>query len=170
MAESEAPAPRPLAELISRARDGQLNVNFTSDMRVNAEEFAYIIRDCDAFKESIRKLQQIAKEVSDQKKWGLGEDQARLTSATTLVHRFRAKAASVDAGKDGSNNVRDILEQHYQIVDALQELHRTIAQRYVEADQVFAARYNELMADMPPSSIGTAPVQGPMQTGEGNWR
>ncbi|WP_019931089.1 hypothetical protein [Nocardia sp. BMG111209] len=164
------PSLPPLADLISEAKNGHLNVSFNADMRVNAEEFAYIERDCDAFKDSIQKLMQIAKNVSEQKKWGLGEDQEILTSAKTVVHRFRAKAAVVDPGKDGANNVHDILDRHYQIVDALQQLHRTIAQRYVETDQVFAARYNELMANMPPSSIGTAAIQGPMQTGEGKWR
>ncbi|MCX4092075.1 hypothetical protein [Nocardia sp. alder85J] len=49
-------------------------------------------------------------------------------------------------------------------------MHRTIAQRYVEADEVFAARYRELLANMPASPIGSAPIQGPMQTGEGSWR
>ncbi|MQY31686.1 hypothetical protein [Nocardia aurantia] len=159
-----------LGDLISEAKAGRLTVNFNADMRVNAEEFAYIERDCRDFKESIQRLQRVAREIAAQKKWGLGEDQSILTSAKTVVHRFRAKAGIVDAGQDSNNNVYDILDQHYRIVDSLQELHRTIAQRYIETDEVFAARYNELMANMPPSGIGTAAIQGPMQAGEGKWR
>ncbi|WP_019930787.1 hypothetical protein [Nocardia sp. BMG111209] len=170
MTGEDASPQRPLADLIAEAKDGRLTVNFNSDMRVNAEEFAYIDRDCQAFKDSIRSLQQIAMDIHRQQYWGLGEDQAVLTSAQTIVHRFRAKAAIVDPSKDTSNNAHDILEQHYQIIDALQELHRTIAQRYMATDQVFAARYNELMADMPPSSIGSSAIQGPMQSGDGKWR
>ncbi|MQY28406.1 hypothetical protein [Nocardia aurantia] len=170
MAGEEGSPPRPLSDLIAEAREGRLTVDFDSDMRVNAEEFVYIERDCQAFKDSIRGLQQTAINIRNQKKWGLGEDQSILTSAQTIVHRFRSKAAIVDPGKDSANNTFDILEQHYQIVDALQELHRVIAQRYIEADQVFADRYHELMANTPPSSIGNAALQGPMQAGEGKWR
>ncbi|MBF6062804.1 hypothetical protein IU500_13515 [Nocardia terpenica] len=170
MADSTTPPQRPLEGLINDAKEGRLTVNFNQDVRVDAEEFAYIERDCQAFKDSIRNIQQIAKEISSQKKWGLGEDQAILTSAQTLVHRFRAKAAIVTSGKDSANNVNDILEDHYRIVDDLQELHRTIAQKFVETDQEFAARYNELKANMPPSSISAAPVQGPIRQSDGKWR
>ncbi|WP_019932818.1 hypothetical protein [Nocardia sp. BMG111209] len=150
----DASSERPLAQLITEAQAGRLSVDLSDDVRVNAEEFAYIERDCEAFKHEIQKLQRIATNVSTQKKWGLGEDQALLTSAQAVVHRFRTKAAAVDAGKDSPNNVYDVLQQHYQIIDELQQLHRTIAQRYIQADQEFAARYNELMADMPTSPIG----------------
>ncbi|MCX4092582.1 hypothetical protein [Nocardia sp. alder85J] len=170
MGQPEKPPQSALADLIAAAEEGRLTVGFNSDMRINAEEFAYLERDCRAFKESIQNLQRVAGEIAAQEKWGLGEDRSILTSAEVLVHRFRAKAAIVDSGRDSGNNVYDILDQHYRIVDSLQELHRVIAQRYIEADQVFAARYNELMANMPPSSIGNSPFQGPMQTGEGKWR
>ncbi|MCX4097099.1 hypothetical protein [Nocardia sp. alder85J] len=148
------PQATPLAKLISEAQDGRLNVTLSDDVRSNAEEFAFIERDCEAFKHEIQKLQRIATNISTQKKWGLGEDQAPLTSAQAVVHRFRSKAAVVDQGKDSSNTVYDILQQHYEIVDDLQQLHRTIAQRYIATDQEFAARYNELLADMPTSPIG----------------
>ncbi|MQY29791.1 hypothetical protein [Nocardia aurantia] len=144
----------PLAELIADAQKGLLSVHLSDDVRVNAEEFAYIERDCEAFKTEIRRLQTIATNISNQKRWGLGEDQAVLTSAKLVVRRFRSKAAVVDSSSDSSNNVHDTLEQHYRIVDDLQQLHRAIAQRYIQADQEFAARYNELMANMPTSPVG----------------
>ena len=154
--------PRPLGSLITEAQEGGLTVNLNTDVRINAEEFFYIDRDCQAFKDFIRNQQRIAKDISDQKHWGLGEDQDILPSAKIMVNWFRSKAAKVDVGKDSDNNVHDILEEHYQIVDDIQTLHHTIAQKLIDADQEFAARYNELSANPPPSSISTtAHVAGP---------
>ncbi|RDI54208.1 hypothetical protein [Nocardia mexicana] len=164
MADDTKP-PGPLTDLIKDAQDGNLTVTFggggqgADAVRVNADEFVYIDRDCDAFKEEIRALQILAQRISDRNPWGLGETTDGLTSASALVGRFRGKAKIVDGAKDGSNNVYDILEQHYQIVDEIQTLHRTIAQKFIETDQAFAAEYNKLMADKPPSQIGTTLVQ-----------
>ncbi|MEV4239063.1 hypothetical protein AB0J47_28230 [Nocardia sp. NPDC049737] len=145
----------PLAIAIKDAQDGKLTVSFSDDVRVNADEFVYIERDCEAFKEEIRDLQRIAQSISDREHWGLGETTDGMTSAATLVARFRGKAKIVNPATDTDNNVYDILQQHYQIVDDIQNLHRTIAQKYVEQDQEFAARYNELKANVEPSQIGT---------------
>jgi hypothetical protein len=150
----------PLANAIKDAEDGKLTVSFSNEVRVNADEFVYIERDCEAFKEEISRLQQIAQRISDRKNWGLGESTEGMTSATTLVARFRGKAKIVDSATDSDNNVYDILQQHYQIVDDIQNLHRTIAQKYVEQDQEFAARYNELKADWGVSQIGTTTQLG----------
>ncbi|MBF6333888.1 hypothetical protein [Nocardia transvalensis] len=156
MGENAAPAPPgPLASLIKDAQDGKLTVSFSQEVRVNADEFVYIERDCQAFKDEIRYLQAVAQNISDREHWGLGETTEGLNAASTLVGRFRGKAKIVDPGKDTNNNVFDILEQHYRIVDDIQNLHRTIAQKYIETDQEFAARYKELMATVAPSPIGT---------------
>ncbi|MEV6339474.1 hypothetical protein [Nocardia vinacea] len=145
----------PLASAIKDAQDGKLTVSFSNEVRVNADEFVYIERDCKAFKKEIRDLQQIAVAISDRKHWGLGETTDGMTSAATLVARFRGKAKIVNPATDSANNVFDILQQHYEIVDDIQTLHRTIAQKYIEQDQEFAARYNELTANVEPSQIGT---------------
>lgn len=145
----------PLASAITDAQDGKLTVSFSQEVRVNADEFVYIERDCEAFKEEIRDLQRIAIAISDRKNWGLGETTDGMTSANTLVARFRGKAKIVNQATDSDNNVYDILQQHYQIVDDIQNLHHTIAQKYVEQDQKFAARYNELKANVEASQIGT---------------
>ncbi|WP_063045693.1 hypothetical protein [Nocardia pseudovaccinii] len=145
----------PLASAIKDAQDGKLTVSFSDKVRVNADEFVYIERDCEAFKEEIRRLQRIAERISNRKNWGLGESTDGMISAATLVARFRGKAKIADPATDSNNNVYDILEQHYQIVDDIQNLHRTIAQKYVEQDQAFAARYNELKADWGVSQIGS---------------
>ncbi|MFX0578016.1 hypothetical protein [Nocardia nepalensis] len=145
----------PLASAIKDAQDGKLTVSFSNEVRVNADEFVYIERDCEAFKAEIQALQTTAQRISDRKNWGLGETTDGMTSANTLVARFRGKAKIVNQATDSANNVFDILQQHYQIVDDIQNLHRTIAQKFVEQDQEFAARYNALMANKEASQIGT---------------
>ena len=154
--------PRPLESLISEAQEGRLTVNFNSNVRLNAEEFFYIDRDCQAFKDFIQDQQRIAKDLSAQKHWGLGEDQDILPSAKVMVDWFRSKAAKGDSGKGSDNNVHDILEEHYQIIDDIQVLHHTIAQKLIDTDQEFAAHYNEISANPPPSGISsTTHVAGP---------
>lgn len=145
----------PLASVIKDAQDGKLTVSFSDEVRVNADEFVYIERDCQAFKDEIQALQRIAQKISSREHWGLGETTDGMTSANTLVARFRGKAKIVNQATDSDNNVYDILEQHYKIVDDIQNLHHTIAQKYVEQDQEFAARYNELKANVETSQIGT---------------
>ncbi|RMI35074.1 hypothetical protein [Nocardia stercoris] len=152
--DTPAPKPGPLANLIQEARNGSLTVSFGSDLTVNADEFAYIERDCQAFMDQIRSMQQIAKRISDQTYWGLGEKTDGLDSAKAVVSWFRGKAAIADPTRDTANNVWDILEQHYQIIKDIRDLHHTIAQKYVESDAEFAAEYNRIKANMPDSPIG----------------
>lgn len=137
---------RPLQGMIDAANEGQLSVSFNSDVRVNAEEFVYIDRDCQAMKDKISELQFIAERIGSREQWGLGEDPGNwIKTGKILVSRFRGKAK----GDVSGNSVHAILERHYQIVDSIQEMHRVIAQRYLDTDSEFAARYNEVMASAP---------------------
>ncbi|OXR47278.1 hypothetical protein B7C42_00400 [Nocardia cerradoensis] len=159
MGADTTPSPGLLTSSLTEAQNGNLSVSFGDSIRVSADEFVYIERDCIAFKEEIRALQRLAQNISRREKWGLGEFTEGLESSKVLVGWFRGKAKIVDASKDTSNNVWDILEQHYQIVDQLQQLHHVIAQKYVETDQEFAAEYNALMANTPASPIGKVQIQ-----------
>lgn len=149
--------PRPLEGLITEVREGRLSVNFCAGspdaVRVNAEEFVYIDRDCEGFKLLIQQLQRTAREVAQREKWDLGEAHPDLGSARTLVSRYRSKAE----GAEDKNSVHEILEEHYRIVEDIQTLHREIAQRYLETDEGFASRYNELTATLPPPGPLTLP-------------
>ncbi|MGW5384423.1 hypothetical protein [Nocardia sp. NPDC003963] len=160
---TEEKPPRPLEGLLAQAREGQLSVDLgtgSSDaVRVNAEEFVYIERDCEGFKLLIRTLQRTAEEISDRDKWDLGEKVADLISADIMVGRFRSKAMNSGDG----NDVHAILEEHHRIVEDIQELHRLIAQRYIETDEAFAGRYNELMAAAPPAVPLAMPPAFPVQ-------
>ncbi|MFR9751423.1 hypothetical protein ACL02S_10340 [Nocardia sp. 004] len=136
---AEGTAAGPLANLITEAREGRLG------LRVEPEDFVYIDRDCQRFMDLIQAMQSKAKEIADIENggWGLGEDNPRLTSAQTLVGRFREKA------KGSDNSVHAVLEKHYQIVEGIQTLHREICQRYMQADSEFAARVQDLLARLP---------------------
>ncbi|MFI1464975.1 hypothetical protein [Nocardia carnea] len=163
---SEDTPPRPLGDLLTEAREGRLSVNLGAGapgdaIRVNAEEFVYMERDCEGFKLLIQELQGIAEEIWRRERWDIGEGTEDLRSANTLVGRFRHKAMESDDG----NDVFAILEQHYQIVVDIQELHRAVAQRYMETDDAFAARYNELMASAPPSVPLQLPPAFPIPPG-----
>ncbi|MBF6482000.1 hypothetical protein IU408_28230, partial [Nocardia cyriacigeorgica] len=89
-------SPNTLAGLITEASEGRLTVSVSQDVRVNAEEFVYIDRDCTAFKDLIRELQRTAGQIADQEVWGLGEDKDPLSSASILVGRFREKAKGTE--------------------------------------------------------------------------
>ncbi|WP_431957681.1 hypothetical protein [Nocardia lijiangensis] len=132
-------APRPIANLITEAREGRLQ------LRIAPEDFVYIDRDCERFKMLITDLQREAQAISevDKGQWGIGADARILTSAQTLVDRFRTK------GKGSENSVHAVLEQHYRIVDDIQTLHREIRQRYEAADAVFAAKVKDLISRLP---------------------
>ncbi|MEU1955243.1 hypothetical protein [Nocardia rhamnosiphila] len=163
---SEEATPRPLEDLLTEAREGRLSVNLGAGLpdsvRVNAEEFVYMERDCEGFKLLIRELQRIAREIFKRERWDLGETSKDLSSAGVLVDRFRTKAQNAEDG----NDVHAILEQHYQIVEDIQELHRVIAQRYMETDETFASRYNELMTGAPPAVPLAMPPAFPVTPGQ----
>ncbi|MFE6925084.1 hypothetical protein ACFVAV_28970 [Nocardia sp. NPDC057663] len=145
----------PLENLVQEAKNGGLSVSFSTDVRVNADEFVYMERDCEAFLDEINNLQRQARGIANREKWGLGETTEGLTSASTVVGWFRGKAGKVGASTDSDNNLEDILQQHYNIVADIRDLHREIAKRYMATDEEFAARYNELSANVPPSAIGS---------------
>ncbi|WP_225725504.1 MULTISPECIES: hypothetical protein [unclassified Nocardia] len=129
----------PLANLVTEAKEGRLG------LRIEPEDFVYIDRDCQRFMDLIQAMQRDARAISEIEtgKWGLGESNSRLTSAQTLVGRFREKA------KGSDNSVHAILEQHYQVVQDLQTLHREIRDRYMAADSAFAARVKDLLSRLP---------------------
>ncbi|MBF6365031.1 hypothetical protein IU433_07140 [Nocardia puris] len=136
---SENEAPSPLANLITEAREGRLG------LRIEPEDFVYIDRDCTRFMELIRRMQREAEAISviENSQWGIGADVAMLTSAQTLVSRFKEKA------KGSDNSVHALLEEHYNIVKDIRTLHNVIKDRYIAADAEFAQRVNALLERLP---------------------
>ncbi|MGX1778023.1 hypothetical protein ACWIGW_38365 [Nocardia brasiliensis] len=157
MSDDKAP-PRPMANLLTAAREGQVTVEMTP------EDFVYIDRDCRFFKDAIRDIQKVADSIQRQDHWGLGEQVDRLVSATTLVDRFRKKA---NGAADG-NSIWQIMEQHHQIVEDIQEVHRVIRERMMQADSAFAEKFNllnETLPERPPVPLKAGPYLLPDGTG-----
>ncbi|MEV4129700.1 hypothetical protein [Nocardia sp. NPDC049707] len=137
--------PRPLANLMTEAKEGRLRV------RMEPEEFVYLDRDCEFFKDQIQQIQLIMDKISRQDRWGLGEDYQtkdgkRLVSGETMVSRFRKKARSSD---NNDNSVYAVMESHYNIVEDIQNMFRAIREQFSQADSAWAARYTDLEANLP---------------------
>ncbi|WP_405161838.1 hypothetical protein OG203_36845 [Nocardia sp. NBC_01499] len=149
--------PRPMANLLSAVREGQATVE------MKPEDFVYIDRDCEYFKRLIRRVQGIAEQVSRQESWGLGEKTTKMVSGKTVVDRFKQKAKQAGDG----NDVYAILDQHYKIVEDLQEVHKTARERMMQADSNFAAeftRLNDTLPERPPAQLPAGPYILPDRT------
>ncbi|MGW4324536.1 hypothetical protein ACWEKR_01450 [Nocardia sp. NPDC004573] len=148
---------RPMANVLNAAREGQLGI------QMSAEDFIYIDRDCEYFKIAIRSIQRSMDFVSRQPHWGLGEGNGDLISAGTLVDRFKEKAR----GAKDLNSVHQIMEDHYRIVEDIQEVHRLARDRIMQADSDFAAEFNRLNATLPerpPVGVQFSPPKLPTGT------
>ncbi|MFD8245395.1 hypothetical protein [Nocardia sp. NPDC059691] len=157
MGDDSAQPPRPMANILSAAKEGQL------EMRMSAEDFIYIDRDCEYFKSAIQKIQRSMDFVSKQSHWGLGEGDGDMVSAQTLVDRFKKKAR----GAEDNNNVYQIMEDHYRIVEDIQEVHRLARDRIMQVDSDFAADFNRLnttLPERPPVGVQFSPPRLPNGT------
>ncbi|WP_280244264.1 hypothetical protein [Nocardia abscessus] len=156
--DSEQP-PRPMRNILNAAQEGQLGI------KMSAEDFIYIDRDCEYFKDGIQKIQRSMDFVSGQTRWGLGEGNGDMVSASTLVDRFREKAR----GAKDLNSVYQIMEDHYRIIEDIQEVHRIVRDRIMQADSNFAADFNRLnttLPERPPAGVQFAPPRLPIGTNE----
>ncbi|MBF6217885.1 hypothetical protein IU479_07155 [Nocardia abscessus] len=148
-----------MANMISAAREGQLGIE------MKAEDFVYIDRDCNFFKEAIRDIQTTVADIAREEKWGLGEKVEGMVSATTVVERFRMKA---NGATDG-NSVYTILEDHYRIVEDIQETYKIVRDRMMQSDGDFAAEFNRLnttLPERPPVQLPFGPTSLPDGTGK----
>ncbi|WP_245671720.1 hypothetical protein [Nocardia amamiensis] len=150
MGDDNAQAPRPMANILIAAQEGQLGI------QMSAEDFIYIDRDCEYFKDAIRRIQRSMDAVSQQEHWGLGEGNGDMVSAQTLVDRFKKKAN----GAEDRNSVHQIMEEHFRIVEDIQAVHRIVRDRMMQADSRFAAEFNRQnteLAERPPVGLRFGP-------------
>jgi hypothetical protein len=148
-----------MANILNAAQEGQLGI------QMSPEDFVYIDRDCEYFKISIRKIQASMELVAQQEHWGMGENNREMVSAGTLVDRFKKKAR----GAEDLNSVHQIMEDHYRIVEDIQEVHRLARDRIMQADSDFAADFNRLnttLPERPPAGVQFAPPRLPIGTNE----
>ncbi|MEV6321648.1 hypothetical protein AB0M45_10680 [Nocardia sp. NPDC051787] len=158
MGDDQAQAPRPMANVLNAAREGQLGI------QMSPEDFIYVDRDCEYFKDAIQTIQASMDRVSQQTHWGLGEGDDKMVSARTLVDRFKRKARGADDG----NSVYEIMENHFRIVEDIQEVHRIVRDRIMQADSNFAAEFNRLnttLPERPPVQRSAGPALLPDGTG-----
>ncbi|WP_328389827.1 hypothetical protein [Nocardia sp. NBC_00416] len=147
---SDEPAPRPLANMIAAATDGHTSVQMRPD------DFIYLDRDCEYFKKVIRDIQFLADEISKQSHWGLGEVNDDLTSARTMVGRYKVKARGAPDG----NGVYEIMEQHYQIIEDIQNTYRIMRDQMMQADSAWAADFtakSDTLPERPPVALVPGP-------------
>ncbi|MGK8512168.1 hypothetical protein ACRS5S_30530 [Nocardia asiatica] len=159
MGDDNAQPSRPMGNILNAAREGQLGI------QMSPEDFIYIDRDCEHFKIAIRKVQAVMELVSQQQHWGLGEGSGDMVSAQTLVDRFKKKAR----GAEDRNSVHQIMEDHYRIVEDIQEVHRVVRDRMMQADSNFAADFNRLnstLPERPPVGVQFGPPRLPIGTNE----
>ncbi|WP_141691966.1 hypothetical protein [Nocardia brasiliensis] len=150
MGEDTTTTPRPMANLLDAVRGGHATVEMTP------EDFVYIDRDCEYFKRVIRRIQSLAEQIARQDSWGLGETTKNMVSGQTVVDRFRQKAKQASDG----NDVYTIMEQHYKIVEDIQEVHKSARERMMQADSEFAASFtqlNETLPERPPAQLPAGP-------------
>ncbi|MFI6045318.1 hypothetical protein ACIA8C_27060 [Nocardia sp. NPDC051321] len=128
--------------LIEQAKSGSL--------ALTADPAAFITLDkaCEERKTQIRDIQRVIRKIYEAELWGVGERSDLLTSAQTLVRRFREKAMT------GPNNAFDTLEGHYEAASDLQALFQSIRERYEQTDTEFAARFKELKLAQRPEHGG----------------
>ncbi|MBF6331416.1 hypothetical protein [Nocardia transvalensis] len=120
--------------LIDQARTGGVT------LKVDPQAFLALDRAMQQRKTEIEAMQQLVRKVSEHESWGLGEQSGVLTSAHTLVQRFRGK------GMGGPNSAFDTLQDHWRVADELQTLFRTIRRRLEQTDADFAARLRAVQA------------------------
>ncbi|PKV76793.1 hypothetical protein [Nocardia fluminea] len=123
-----------IADLVAEAESGNLS------LKADPAAFVALEKAMTVRMQQLLLIQQKIRAVADQEIWGLGESSAVLTSAQTLVRRFREKA------DNGPNNAVATLETHIVAARELGTLFRTIRQRYEEADADFAAKFKESAA------------------------
>ncbi|MFB7877089.1 hypothetical protein ACFC06_17685 [Nocardia sp. NPDC056064] len=121
-----------IGNLIEQVESGNLS------LRADAATFVVLEKACEERIFKIAQIKSAIRAVADQEVWGIGEQAAVLTSAQTLVRRFREKAA------DGPNNAYDTLEGHRVAAEELLTLFRTIRKSYEVSDAEFAAKFKEL--------------------------
>jgi hypothetical protein len=122
----------PFPGYIEAAKTGALQV------RMDPQGFVDIDKACQELIDSLVAVQTDARELGERQYWGLGEDNARLTSAVELVTLFREKAVG------GPNNAFDTLTDYIAVAQEIQALFQAIRDTFVRTDAGFAAKLREI--------------------------
>lgn len=125
-------ADSPFPGYIEAAKTGALRV------RMDPQAFVDIDRACQELIDTLVAAQTDARELGERQRWGLGEDNPKLTSALELVRLFREKAFG------GPNNTFDTLTEYISVAQEIKSMFEAIRDGYVRTDTEFAAALREL--------------------------
>ncbi|MFD3706064.1 hypothetical protein ACFWUP_23240 [Nocardia sp. NPDC058658] len=101
-------------------------------------EFAGIDDACDEFLRAITRIRALAVGIGDHTQWGLGEGNARLISAATLVTRLRCLAGAQE------NSIAATLDAHSRIVEDIRQMLRGARDRIVHADEEWGFQFDSV--------------------------
>lgn len=117
-------------QLVGEARAGSLTV------ALKPAEFSALDNACETFKTAIRKIQREMQRAGDASvSWGLGEDNHRLSSAITLVGKYR------DLATGEGNSLTSVLDGHFDVATEIQALFKVILDDYIRTDEEFATEF-----------------------------
>ncbi|MFG1791763.1 hypothetical protein [Nocardia sp. NPDC049149] len=122
----------PFPGYIEAAKTGALQV------RMDPQGFVDIDKACQELINQLTGARTDARELAEKAHWGLGEDNARLSSAVELVQLFREKAFG------GPNNAYATLDDYIAVAEEIRTLFQTICDTYQRTDAAFAAKMREL--------------------------
>ncbi|WP_054813028.1 hypothetical protein [Nocardia arizonensis] len=109
-------------------------------LRVRMEPQVFIDLDaaCQQLIDELIVAQLDARSLGEKEAWGLGEGNARLSSAIELVKLFREKAFG------GPNNAYDTIGDYITVATDLRALFSAIRETYERTDEDFARRLREI--------------------------
>lgn len=105
-------------------------------LAVRPAEFAGLDDACDELLRAIARIRALAIEIGEHTQWGLGEGNARLISASTLVARLRSVAGAKE------NSIAATLATHSQIVEDIRQSFRVARDRIGHADDEWAGQFD----------------------------
>lgn len=117
----------PFPAHIESAQAGALQV------RLTPQAFVAIDTACQDLLNELMAAHTAASDLGNKMSWGLGENNARLTSAVELTTLFREKAVG------GPNNAVSLLTDYLTIAEDIRALFQAICDTFVRTDADFAA-------------------------------
>ncbi|RMI28679.1 hypothetical protein [Nocardia stercoris] len=124
----------PFASFHGDAQSGALKVT------MDPQGFVDIDKACEELSSQLVGAQIDARSIAEKSTWGLGENDARLTSANELVNMFIKK------GSGGHNNAESTLKEYVTVVKDMQLMFKEIRDRFAAVDDNFAAELKRIQA------------------------
>ncbi|MET8652632.1 hypothetical protein [Nocardia aurea] len=122
----------PFGGFVEDAKSGALTV------RMEPQTFLELDRACEELILELSLARNDARALGERTSWGLGETNARLSSARELVTLFREQAFG------GADSAYDTLAEYIEVATEIRSLLTTIRETYERTDEDFARRIREI--------------------------